>query len=79
MTCSDDSYHRIWRVGKEHISEDEQISLRGTAEVVSLFSEKPIEISTLETTPTVTRPRTNRDYSSESDITPGMCKYFKCK
>ncbi|XP_001602660.1 protein lethal(2)denticleless [Nasonia vitripennis] len=71
ITCSDDSYHRIWRVGKEHFSDDEQINLRGTAEAVSLFLEKPMEVSMLETTPTVTRPRTNKDYSSGSDITPG--------
>lgn len=51
MTCSDDSCHRIWRVGLEHKVENEEVTIRGRAEAVL---EKDISMK-LETTPTTFR------------------------
>ncbi|XP_058804222.1 protein lethal(2)denticleless isoform X2 [Phymastichus coffea] len=69
VTCSDDSCHRIWTVGKEHINEDEKINIHGYAEPI-LQSPMNEAKRNLETTPTLSRLRVNRDCSSESDITP---------
>lgn len=33
VTCSDDARHKIWRIGPEHIEQDEQVNYRGTADV----------------------------------------------
>ncbi|EFN76938.1 protein lethal(2)denticleless isoform X2 [Harpegnathos saltator] len=35
VTCSDDSYHRIWKVGYEHKTENEEIEVRGRAQLVT--------------------------------------------
>ncbi|XP_076297342.1 WD40 domain-containing protein denticleless [Lasioglossum baleicum] len=51
VTCSDDSCHRIWRVGYEHKIENEEIQIRGHAEIVN--TKDPLESLKLETTPTV--------------------------
>ncbi|XP_050464252.1 LOW QUALITY PROTEIN: protein lethal(2)denticleless [Cataglyphis hispanica] len=62
VTCSDDSCHRIWRVGLEH-KVNEKMDIRGHAEIVV---EKCLENINLETTPT-----TSRRSIINQEITPG--------
>ncbi|KAG9432290.1 protein lethal(2)denticleless isoform X1 [Apis mellifera carnica] len=74
VTCSDDSCHRIWRIGYEHKLDNEEILIRGNAEVIS--NKNPLENLKLETTPTVTRHCIiSEEYTPGSDtisnITPG--------
>ncbi|XP_011499985.1 PREDICTED: protein lethal(2)denticleless-like [Ceratosolen solmsi marchali] len=70
VTCSDDSCHRIWRIGREHINEDEKINICGNAEPIPQVLNYQIDVSTLEKTPTVIRSQTIPECSSESDLTP---------
>ncbi|XP_026668356.1 protein lethal(2)denticleless isoform X2 [Ceratina calcarata] len=70
ITCSDDSCHRIWRVGYEHTRDNEEIEIRGRAKPVSLND--PLENLKLEMTPTVTRRRIAQESTPGSDDnTPG--------
>ncbi|KAK2587005.1 hypothetical protein KPH14_010972 [Odynerus spinipes] len=64
VTCSDDSCHRIWRIGHEHKIDNEELEIRGQAEAV--VSAVALENSKLETTPT-----TSRRYTPMQDHTPG--------
>ncbi|XP_025265916.1 protein lethal(2)denticleless isoform X1 [Camponotus floridanus] len=66
VTCSDDSCHRIWRVGLEHRIENEETEIRGQAEVVV---EKYLENMKLETTPTTSRCFINYETTPGSDNT----------
>ncbi|XP_043255260.1 protein lethal(2)denticleless [Colletes gigas] len=69
VTCSDDSCHRIWRVGREHKIENEEVQIRGHAEVV--VNKNPLENLKLETTPTVTRRWVvSQERTPGSDTTP---------
>ncbi|XP_076673566.1 WD40 domain-containing protein denticleless [Andrena cerasifolii] len=68
VTCSDDSCHRIWRVGYEHKIENEEVEIRGHAEVVS--NKNPLENLKLETTPTVSRRWVSQERTPGSDTTP---------
>lgn len=68
VTCSDDSCHRIWRVGYEHKIENEEVQIRGHAEVVS--NKNPLENLKLETTPTVSRRWVSQERTPGSDTTP---------
>lgn len=34
ITCSDDFSHKIWRLGDEHLSEDQERSLKGRVEII---------------------------------------------
>ncbi|CAL1682833.1 unnamed protein product [Lasius platythorax] len=52
VTCSDDSCHRIWRVGLEHKEENEELKIRGQAEIAENY---PLENMKIETTPTTSR------------------------
>jgi len=53
VTCSDDSRHRIWKVGLEHKIENEEVKILGRAEiVVDSYSLGKLK---LETTPTTSR------------------------
>ncbi|XP_011309380.1 protein lethal(2)denticleless [Fopius arisanus] len=67
VTCSDDSCHRIWRVGLEHKSDNDDMEIIGRAEKVDVNSTRQ---SVLETTPTVSR-RCVRQEHTPSDGTPG--------
>lgn len=67
VTCSDDSCHRIWKVGLEHKVDNEAIEILGRAERVSNTSTRQ---SVLETTPTVSRSRARQEHTP-SDGTPG--------
>lgn len=70
ITCSDDSYHRIWRVGHEDKVENEvDTEIRGRAQPVT--RNDPLENLRLETTPTVTRRRTIQEWTPGTDDTPG--------
>lgn len=71
MTCSDDSCHRIWRVGLEHRIENEETEIRGQAEIVV---EKYLEKMKLETTPTTSRCFINYETTPGSDNTSGNVK-----
>lgn len=53
VTCSDDSTHKIWRIGPETIPDDERILLRGKAEVNKeyYYPKKKTELKFLESTP----------------------------
>ncbi|XP_014470218.1 PREDICTED: protein lethal(2)denticleless isoform X2 [Dinoponera quadriceps] len=51
VTCSDDSYHRIWRVGYEHKVENEEVEICGRAQPVM---EECIYTRRTETTPSTT-------------------------
>ncbi|XP_015431620.1 PREDICTED: protein lethal(2)denticleless isoform X2 [Dufourea novaeangliae] len=69
VTCSDDSCHRIWRVGYEHKIDNEEVQIRGRAEVV--LNKNPLENLKLETTPTVTRRWVaSQECTPGSDTTP---------
>ncbi|OAD61584.1 Protein lethal(2)denticleless [Eufriesea mexicana] len=69
VTCSDDSCHRIWRVGYEHKLDNEEIQIRGRAEAI--FNKNPLENLKLETTPTVTRRWvSSQEHTPGSDTTP---------
>lgn len=74
VTCSDDLYHRIWRIGYEHKIDNEEIEVRGRAEAV--VNAIVLENSKLETTPTTSlRYVPIQDHTPESDTalstTPG--------
>ncbi|XP_063974719.1 protein lethal(2)denticleless [Diachasmimorpha longicaudata] len=66
VTCSDDSCHRIWRIGLEHKSDNDDIEIIGRAEKVDMNLTRQ---SVLETTPTVSR-RWIRQEHTPSDGTP---------
>ncbi|XP_043581570.1 protein lethal(2)denticleless [Bombus pyrosoma] len=69
VTCSDDSCHRIWRVGHEHKLDNEEIEIRGRAETI--FNKNPLENLKLETTPTITRRWViSQEHTPGSDTTP---------
>ncbi|XP_033206282.1 protein lethal(2)denticleless [Bombus vosnesenskii] len=69
VTCSDDSCHRIWRVGHEHKLDNEEIEIRGRAEAI--FNKNPLENLKLETTPTITRRWViSQEHTPGSDTTP---------
>ncbi|KAK9303963.1 hypothetical protein QLX08_004539 [Tetragonisca angustula] len=68
VTCSDDSCHRIWRVGYEHKLDNEEIQIRGRAEAI--FNRNPLDNLKLETTPTTRRWITLQEHTPGSDITP---------
>ncbi|EZA62690.1 protein lethal(2)denticleless isoform X2 [Ooceraea biroi] len=68
VTCSDDSYHRIWKVGFEHKIENEEIRILGRAEVV--VDRFPLENMKLETTPTSSRTSISRASMSHEETTP---------
>ncbi|XP_076654973.1 WD40 domain-containing protein denticleless [Halictus rubicundus] len=69
VTCSDDSCHRIWRVGYEHKIENEEIQIRGHAEIVN--TKNPLDSLKLETTPTVSqRWVVSEERTPGSDTTP---------
>lgn len=69
MTCSDDSYHRIWRVGLEHKEENEELKIRGQAEIAENY---PLENMKIETTPTTSRRSiTYHETTPSSDNTSG--------
>ncbi|XP_046813626.1 protein lethal(2)denticleless [Vespa crabro] len=67
VTCSDDSCHRIWRIGLEHKIDNEELEIRGKAETVS--SANSLENLKMETTPT-----TFRRYALTQEHTPGSDK-----
>lgn len=67
MTCSDDSCHRIWRIGLEHKIDNEELEIRGKAETVS--NANSLENLKMETTPT-----TFRRYALTQEHTPGSDK-----
>lgn len=75
VTCSDDSFHRIWRVGLEHKAENDEITIRGQAVFVN--SSSCTRQLRLETTPTVSRRRTRLDHTPGSDTTSGEFNYFR--
>lgn len=69
VTCSDDSCHRIWRVGYEHKIENEEVEICGHAEAI--HNRNPLENLKLETTPTVTRRWVvSQECTPGSDTTP---------
>ncbi|XP_050575282.1 protein lethal(2)denticleless [Bombus affinis] len=69
VTCSDDSCHRIWKVGHEHKLDNEEIEIRGRAEAI--FNKNPLENLKLETTPTITRRWViSQEHTPGSDTTP---------
>ncbi|XP_060821146.1 protein lethal(2)denticleless [Bombus pascuorum] len=69
VTCSDDSCHRIWRVGHEHKLDNEEIEIRGRAEAI--LNKNPLENLKLETTPTITRRWViSQEHTPGSDTTP---------
>ncbi|XP_076766703.1 WD40 domain-containing protein denticleless isoform X2 [Xylocopa sonorina] len=68
VTCSDDSCHRIWRIGFEHKIENEEVQIRGRAEAIC--NKNPLENLKLETTPTVTRRWLTQEHTPGSDTTP---------
>ncbi|XP_031833344.1 WD40 domain-containing protein denticleless [Nomia melanderi] len=69
VTCSDDSCHRIWRVGYEHKIDNEEVQIRGHAEIV--LNKNPLENLKLETTPTITRRWVvSQERTPGSDTTP---------
>lgn len=71
VTCSDDSCHRIWKVGHEHKLDNEEIEIRGRAEAI--FNKNPLENLKLETTPTITRRWViSQEHTPGSDTTPSM-------
>ncbi|XP_078037476.1 WD40 domain-containing protein denticleless [Augochlora pura] len=70
VTCSDDSCHRIWRIGREHKIDNEEVQIRGHAEIV--HTKNPLEKLKLETTPTITRRWVaSQEHTPGSDTTPG--------
>lgn len=74
MTCSDDSCHRIWRIGLEHKIDNEELEIRGKAEIV--FSAKSIENRKMETTPTTFRRYTlTQEHTPRSNRTPSRYTY----
>ncbi|XP_053978906.1 protein lethal(2)denticleless [Hylaeus anthracinus] len=84
VTCSDDSCHRIWRVGNEHKIDNEEVQIRGHAEVV--LNKNPLENLKLETTPTVTRrwvvsqehtPGTGSDTTPNATSRPNSLDSYK--
>ncbi|XP_066599319.1 protein lethal(2)denticleless isoform X2 [Prorops nasuta] len=69
VTCSDDSYHRIWRIGSEYKIENEEVLIRGQAEQVINLA--PLDNLKLETTPTVSgRWIASQETTPVSDSTP---------
>ncbi|XP_011637057.1 protein lethal(2)denticleless [Pogonomyrmex barbatus] len=48
VTCSDDSCHRIWKVGLEDKEDNEEVKIRGRAEIVGKYH---LENMKIETTP----------------------------
>lgn len=59
VTCSDDARHKIWRIGKEFIEKDEEIGLRGRAEVVPRSEKTSLtRWGNLEKTPKSAKKRT---------------------
>lgn len=53
VTCSDDSNHKVWRIGPEEIPDDERMLLRGKAEPNKEYycPKKKTELKFLESTP----------------------------
>ncbi|KAF7990483.1 hypothetical protein HCN44_000288 [Aphidius gifuensis] len=70
VTCSDDSTHRIWKIGPEHKTDNDQVENAGRAEEVTGI---PLpRQSSIETTPTISRRRRITDeHTPGSDRTPG--------
>ncbi|KAK1126432.1 hypothetical protein K0M31_005069 [Melipona bicolor] len=75
VTCSDDSYHRIWRVARNYKCKlnNEETKIFGRAEII--FNRNPLDNLKLETTPTTRRSVTLQEHTPGSDIisdaTPG--------
>ncbi|KAG7197445.1 hypothetical protein KM043_013296 [Ampulex compressa] len=67
VTCSDDSRHRIWRVGFEHKTDNEEVNVRGQAEPV--YNKSSLDNLRLETTPTVSRRWPTEEHTPSSDAT----------
>ncbi|CAK9795179.1 Protein lethal(2)denticleless [Anthophora quadrimaculata] len=80
VTCSDDSCHRIWRVGYEYKMDNEEVQIRGRAETIR--NKDPLENLKLETTPTVTRRwAISQEHTPESitpNVTPGPSSLDVC-
>ncbi|XP_015601565.1 protein lethal(2)denticleless [Cephus cinctus] len=71
VTCSDDSCHRIWRVGPEYKIDNAEVQIQGEAEAV--FNTNKVGHPGLETTPTVSRRWIiNQERTPGSDSNPGI-------
>jgi denticleless len=72
VTCSDDACHKIWRIGQDEMSQDDQMALRGQAELnesyYSSYNQKPqlkAPSKQFEST-----PRSLRRIIEQSETTP---------
>ncbi|XP_033226127.1 protein lethal(2)denticleless [Belonocnema kinseyi] len=67
VTCSDDTYHRIWKVGIENSTDDERHDLHGQAEPVTMNEIAVQRIHRTQRTPTIRRRRSpTRDRTPSS-------------
>ncbi|KYN40566.1 Protein lethal(2)denticleless [Trachymyrmex septentrionalis] len=64
VTCSDDAYHKIWRVGPEHEEDNKEVTISGQAEVVERYF---LEKMKLETTPSSRHSNTCQETTPSSD------------
>ncbi|XP_012265340.2 protein lethal(2)denticleless [Athalia rosae] len=72
VTCSDDSRHRIWRVGLEHKGENAEVEIQGEANPVSVEDALGHLVGGLETTPTASRRWVHhQEHTPGSDGTSG--------
>ncbi|KAL7052113.1 hypothetical protein ACKWTF_004768 [Chironomus riparius] len=74
VTCSDDACHKVWRIGQEELPKDEEVLLRGNAELnpeyyASYKVKQPLPIKQqfklLEST-----PRSIKRFIEQSETTP---------
>lgn len=70
VTCSDDAFHKIWRIGPEEVPDDEKILLRGHAVVCDDYFKKQRLPLKPKSTYLESTPRSLKRFIEQSETTP---------